>query len=990
MAKGRLDLSAWDFAGDGNVSLNGNWEFYWDRLLDPADFPAPDTPAPGLTGYYPVPLYWTQYADLDLPPRGFATYRVVVQTAGDAETLSIKTPELYTEYSLWINGQLIDRHGSFAAAPPRYLHPRVYTFDASGDTLELVLQIANQAHRNAGIGQSFQIGTPDNIYSMRVNAVARDLVIFAVCFFVGCYHLILFFYQRRSIELAFFAVFCFAVSLRGLISNETFLLQLVGELPFSYGSRFLTALIPLITISVLYYTAHLYPKEMPRRLLQLLTYLNLLYLLLVTVTPTYFYASLFNYYLITVAAACFLGVYTPFRSFMKGNREAAIFFVGAIFIVIGAFNDMLFYNQLIDSGYHLSLGLAVFTLAQSGLLAIRFNRAFHEKEELAAKLQAKDRARDELLAFTAHELRTPINSIVLMAEGLFAKGQEGISTTHKQMLESIASGGRRLAGLVNDILDFAAVKERRLKLAADNFNLYRLLRLVVSELKPLASAKDLQLTFPAEEEELNIIGDRYRLSQVLHNLLHNAIKFTPAGGTVAITAGRLEERVFVSVKDTGIGIPREQIPFIFRRYEQLDEQITRHYGGMGLGLTIAMELAEAHGGTIAVESEPGRGSTFTLELPYRPGLAGEEAPKLTAPQLPQAMGGPASALFVQGVRAETIIIIDDNYPAVLGVSEILKPRGYTIKGFVEPRQGLAALLQDSTAVLGVVDLMMPELTGDEICISVRQRFSLLELPLLILSARTQTESIVRALQAGANDFLHKPFEPEELAARVQTLVNLKASADRAVASELAFMQAQIKPHFIYNALSAISNLTTRQPQQARELLLDLADYLRGCFSLDHAGGMITLEKEMEMVRAYLSIEQARYRERLQVEYEMDASPLTLIPMLTIQPLVENAVRHGLMPKLEGGRVQIIIRQQHDGLLIQVVDNGVGMDETTLSGLLRESPPGREGVGLRNVHKRLLRHYGRGLKISSAPGAGTTVEILMERKEIHHETAPSGR
>ncbi len=975
---GYLDLPAWDFQTDGNVKLDGDWEFYWNQLIGPGEF---EEPGPELTGYYAVPLHWTKYRGLNLPPKGYATYRAIVQTNGSQEVLSIKTPEIYTEYSLWINGEIIDQHGSSIGKAPRYLHPHVYTFSSSASTLEIILQVQNVAHRNAGIGQSFVIGTPKNIYSERTIANARDLIIFAVCLFAGCYHLILFFYQKYRRDLGFFAVFCIAVALRGLISNETFVMQVIGELPFVYGSRFLTMLIPLITISALLFTYHLYPKDMPKVALKIIIAINMLYLILVCIIPTFFYTSLFNYYLASVVASSILVLFTVVRAYRSGSREAIIFLVGTLFFVVGAYNDMLFYNQLIATGYHLSLGLAIFIMAQSGLLAIRFNKAFIEKEELAQRLQATDRARNELMAITAHELCIPVNSIVLMADRLHTKSEGMLSEKQMSIAKSISTEGRQLSNLVNDILYFATNKKQDIKLVNSSFDIYLLVHVIVRNLKPLADAKSLSIHLADHDQELFIYVDKYRLTQVIQNLVDNAIKFTPTGGKIEIKTTLNNNNVYVSVQDNGIGIGEEKLADIFKSYEQVDDQISHKYGGMGLGLSIAMQLARAHGGDIHVKSRPGGGSVFTLILPY---IVGEKVQDENLTGMDTTTLTTASTLFLRGKKPETIVIIDDSYNSVMGVADILRSEGFTIKGFIDPHKGLSELLKGENAVLGIIDLMMPEMTGDELCSRLRERFSLFELPILILSSRTQTNSIVRALQMGANDFLQKPFEIEELIARVQTLVHLKMSADRAVGSELAFMQAQIKPHFIYNALGAISNMTIREPQKAKELLLDLADYLRGCFSFEHTNGMTTLAREMEVVRAYLSIEKARFRERLQVEYQIDGGQHMLIPMLIIQPLVENAVLHGLMPKLEGGTIKIKVWNENGSTHIRVEDDGVGISAGDITRLLGINLAGR-GVGLKNVQKRLIMKYGQGLQISSTPGAGAIVEaILPAQKEGEKE------
>lgn len=194
---------------------------------------------------------------------------------------------------------------------------------------------------------------------------------------------------------------------------------------------------------------------------------------------------------------------------------------------------------------------------------------------------------------------------------------------------------------------------------------------------------------------------------------------------------------------------------------------------------------------------------------------------------------------------------------------------------------------------------------------------------------------------------------------------------------LKFLQAQIKPHFIFNALSVISSLSIREPAKAKALILDLSDYLRGSFDVEHSGGLTTLQHEMELVRAYLSIEQARFKERLDVEFSIQEGLDCAIPMLSIQPLVENAVRHGIMPLIQGGKVSVTVREEGNFVAISVSDNGVGIDETEVKALLK-GDPNQRGVGIRNIHRRLVAFYGRGLTVVRGVTSGTTVEFLIPR------------
>jgi len=214
-----------------------------------------------------------------------------------------------------------------------------------------------------------------------------------------------------------------------------------------------------------------------------------------------------------------------------------------------------------------------------------------------------------------------------------------------------------------------------------------------------------------------------------------------------------------------------------------------------------------------------------------------------------------------------------------------------------------------------------------------------------------------------------------LRARARSLLEMKRSAEEAVRSEMAFLQAQIKPHFLYNALNTIVSLSLDEPRTAHDLLLHLSRYLRGSFDFRNRERTVSLRRELELTEAYVQIERARFGERLRVRYEVEEGVNVQIPPTTLQPLVENAVRHGVTKNEAGGTVTVAIGVQDGEAVIAVEDDGPGMPYSAQAILARESD-GAGGVGLRNIHQRLLRMYGQGLQIESEAGNGTRVVFRL--------------
>lgn len=203
--------------------------------------------------------------------------------------------------------------------------------------------------------------------------------------------------------------------------------------------------------------------------------------------------------------------------------------------------------------------------------------------------------------------------------------------------------------------------------------------------------------------------------------------------------------------------------------------------------------------------------------------------------------------------------------------------------------------------------------------------------------------------------------------------------DQIETSEISLLQAQISPHFINNSLSVIASMITRAPEEAKVLITDLGDYLANCYYFDSTTYMVDLEKEIETVKTYVNIEQARFRERLQFHIVGANIPEIRVPRLIIQPLVENAIRHGILKKIAGGNVWLTIQMDEKWIHFEISDDGVGMSEEFLKELLGAEGV-RKGIGIRNINTRLLKYYGEELRIVSAPEKGTSIKFQIPVSE----------
>lgn len=210
----------------------------------------------------------------------------------------------------------------------------------------------------------------------------------------------------------------------------------------------------------------------------------------------------------------------------------------------------------------------------------------------------------------------------------------------------------------------------------------------------------------------------------------------------------------------------------------------------------------------------------------------------------------------------------------------------------------------------------------------------------------------------------------------------KLLIDKEAAMEMAFLQAQIKPHFLYNAMNTFIAVSYDDVGKTRNLMLDFGNYMRRSFDFKDLSQFVSLRDEIELSRCYVNIEKARFEERLEVNFDICEGTQEKVPCLTLEPIIENAINHGILPKEEGGRVDVVVKKDGKSLFFSVSDNGVGIDAQKLKNILKREST--EGIGLYNIDSRLRKIYGTGLHISSSPGKGTEVTwtIPINRKAVH--------
>jgi signal transduction histidine kinase/ActR/RegA family two-component response regulator len=380
--------------------------------------------------------------------------------------------------------------------------------------------------------------------------------------------------------------------------------------------------------------------------------------------------------------------------------------------------------------------------------------------ERTTELTRALRAKDEFLATMSHELRTPLNAILGMSEGLQEQVYGALNERQLKSLGTIERSGRRLLALINDILDMVKISANDLELVIKPVSVESVCEVSLRAMEEAVQGKRLKVTFTTDSTVEIVQADSCRLQQILVNLLENAVKFTPESGAIGLeVAGDMErEVVCFTVWDTGIGISEEEIARLFQPFVQLDSRLSRHYGGTGLGLTLAHRLTEMHGGYISVESEVGVGSRFTISLPWKSREKKENEGVEVWETEDSILPAPISS---NSHNRATVLLAEDNESNLSTISDYLAARGYRV---VVARDGIEAVAsaRETPPDVILMDIQMPEMDGLEATRTIRADAVLKDIPIVALTALAMPGDRERCVEAGANEYLSKPVDLKQL------------------------------------------------------------------------------------------------------------------------------------------------------------------------------------------------------------------------------------
>ncbi len=647
---------------------------------------------------------------------------------------------------------------------------------------------------------------------------------------------------------------------------------------------------------------------------------------------------------------------------------------------------------------------------------LRLARATKELQDALERLKELDRLKSKFFANVSHELRTPLTLILAPVEEL---AQSTKDRHQLQYLRVVRKNAHRLLRLIDDLLDLSHLDAGGLRLNLAELDIRTVAATVHENSKPAAMAKGIEFNLVAEPSPRKIFGDAHRLEIVLTNLVGNAIKFTPQAGRITLAVQDLPGGVKVLVSDTGRGISPEALPHVFERFFQASPADQRREGGVGIGLALAKELVELHGGSVTVESRMDRGSTFSFFIPFgtehiRPEVVErrkefapredfrrrtedtevEPTPAGTTPEVapePVEAVAPEGPFFAGGRRARIVLAEDHG-----DVREF-------IRGLLEPQFELTAATNGDEAWelvcrempdLVISDVMMPGRSGTQLCQDIKAEPALKNIPVILLTARVGSEATLEGYAHGADDFVAKPFHPRVLLARVRAQLKLRSLglqlAEREKLAVVGTLAAGIL-HEVRNPVNAILNAArvladgktdVATANRLVSVITDGAERIHGITNVlesharpAEAGGFNPSDPREGLDATVRLLEHRTEGVTVHREYTTDvraAAPPGPLNQVFLN-LLDNALRAGAR------NLWLRVSEQDDHLLIRVGDDGPGIPPGVAQRIFdpffttREAGAGM-GLGL-YLSRRIVEAHGGTIWVEDRAGGGA--EFVVE-------------
>lgn len=973
VVQGVLDLRKWDHLEDHAVSLSGEWAYFPRNLV--ANNASQEVSKeqfkslPGVIKHDEENEY------------NYDSYRLKIYTNLEEENrFALTIPKVHNVANVYINNELqtqVSEENKREVARNQNL-----TFINNGsEPIEIVIQITSDKNAIAGILTPIYFGMPANVEQHLNFSTGIVLLACAIYLLHAIYAFIIYLMSKRvqkNPSLLYFSLMILLVVYATLATENILFewtsisylwhtkLMNVGMLLGGYLMMQVAKYQNVIIGSRKWYKAY-----------------QVLFVILLLMVPLFPFDDPFVYYssLVFTLISSIILVKEIFKLVTVVHKNNVFLFL-ALITALYSFVWLIIIEikEINVISYPFDLVVAII------FIAIHFfNQYFSsvvENQLIMEDLKRADKIKDDFVLSVAYEMKNPLSRILWISKVLSLNEKKRMSKAGAESLELLDNVAHQMSFMLNDLLELEKIKGNQLAIKKQAVSVHPVAESVVDMLKFMVDEKKLQIKNEIPLDFPTVEADKTRLNQILFNLIHNAIKFSDTG-IIRITAEKSNGMAILHVSDTGRGIDKSFIDRIFDPYSKRYSEQIQYDKGIGLGLSLCKKLVELQGGTISVQSIVEKGSTFTFTL----NLYGSTEEEIQIASVDHDVDQEVMAVFPTPsyqvkdldyqpiVELIRILVIDDDVVTLKMIKATFSSDIYQVITVTQPEEGLR-LLKERPWDLVIADVTMPQMSGYEFTRKIREIYTMAELPVLLLSNYIHEDNIKYGFLAGANDYVNKPLNSAEFYSRVNSLANLKKSVNEQLRTEAAWLQAQIRPHFLINSFLSIAALSRIDLNRMDALTQQLSNYIRLSIDFNNTEKLSTICREIELVKSYLAIQKERFGERVDISWDVEENLSINIPPLSVQCLVENALIHGIFKKEDGGKIRISIKTINKNVAIEVSDTGVGMSPEKVEEVLNRHRKKGIGIGLINTDKRLRQMYGKGLEIESWENKGTKVTITI--------------
>ncbi|MEM7184739.1 MAG: 7TM diverse intracellular signaling domain-containing protein [Spirochaetota bacterium] len=723
-SKGNLDLRNWNFLKQGSVSLQGEWEFYWQNLLMPQN-----RNDKGEKVYIQVPSYWDEYTDKKNVGIGYASYRLFVQLpiSENRAALALKVPNLGTSYRLYINGRLVKEVGRVSENPKlarSAYQTSIADISNSESELEIIIHVANYNHIHGGFWYEAYLGLASQVKRKTDLNLFMDFFLFGSILIISIYHLNLFLKIKKNISNLYFAMLSLLFALRPLLTREFAIFQLFPSFPWELAFRIEYLTIYLGTPSSVLFMSSIFPQESYKNLNRSIVIVSSLLACGVVFLPVrIFTGSLELMEFITIFCALYCVYMNLLACYRKREGSNQILFGFCVFSFL-AINDVLYDLGYIQTNYYVPIGFLFLVLSQAFFLSNRFSSAFLQIEELTVNLddkikirtkelkEAKEKAdeanrlKDKFLLLVAHDLRSPLVGILVILEHVKGEYKHLSGAAIANYLDMIRKSLGYSIDMVDKILDISKLETGDVKLSYELVSIHDLLQRVQEEHQPSLTHKNITWAIENTKDTI-IIVDFALFSQIFSNLVANAIKYTPHSGEIRINYFQQEENLLLEIKDTGVGIALDVLPYLFDFSHKTSKLGIEGEFGSGIGLLLVKQLIHKHHGSISAQNLLQGGACFQLSIPNSEKL---------------------------------LFVADDNIAYRKQLASMFRQEGWFVIEFSNGKE-LLNTVDRIVPVIILSDENMPEMTGTEVFQELLLREDCQDALLFLLSTTVEVGSL---------------------------------------------------------------------------------------------------------------------------------------------------------------------------------------------------------------------------------------------------------